>query len=220
MSRLRALTLQRLLTLLAGVVIFKVTAGVVLKYSDYFPPNFNCDFLRGREAYFWGSYRWAFYTHLAAGPISLILGTILVTDRFRLSSPKGHRYLGRIQGVLVLFLLAPSGLWMAFRAEAGPIAVVGFAALALVTGTTVAMGWRTAVQSRFAVHRRWMWRCFLALCSAVVLRLIVGLATVTGFQNAWLEPVVAWASWLLPLAVYELSRAVPQFKRRSLALPR
>lgn len=106
---------------------------------------------------------------------------------------------------------------MAFRAEAGPIAVVGFTALAVVTGMCVAMGWRTAMRRRFAEHRRWMWRCFLALCSAVVLRLIVGLAIVTGFQSAWLEPALAWTSWLLPLAAYELSRGAPQFIKHALA---
>ncbi len=115
-----------------------------------------------------------------------------------------------------MFLVTPSGLWMAYRAEAGPIAGLGFAALAVATGTCVALGWRSAVQRRFADHRRWMWRCYLLLCSAVVLRLIVGLATVTGFQGAWLDPVVAWVSWLLPLMAFELSGTKNQQIRRSL----
>jgi uncharacterized membrane protein YfcA len=103
---------------------------------------------------------------------------------------------------------------MAFHAEAGPIAVLGFAALAVVTGTCVALGWRSAVKRRFADHRRWMWRCFLLLCSAVVLRLIVGLATVTGLQSEWLDPLIAWASWLLPLLAYELSGTANRHFRR------
>ncbi len=216
MLPVRSLTLQRVLTLLAGLLIIKVTAGVVLNYRDYFPPNFDSDFLRGRESYFSESYQWAFYTHTAAGPVALVLGTILVSERFRRRFPKWHRYLGRIQVLGVLFLLAPSGLWMAYRADAGPVAAVGFAVLAVATGMCVALGWRSAVRRRFAEHRRWMWRCFLLLCSAVVLRLLVGLATVTGFYSAWLEPAVAWVSWLLPLAAYELSRGAFPSIRRSL----
>ena len=48
-----------------------------------------------------------------------------------------------------------------------------------------------------------MWRCYLLLCSAVVLRLLGGLATVTGVTAIWFDPVAVWASWLLPLAAFE-----------------
>jgi hypothetical protein len=212
MRIVRSLTPLRVLPLLAGLLILKVTAGVVLNYRNYVPPNFNSDFLRGREAYFSGSYQWAFYTHIAAGPVSLLLGTVLVSERFRRSLPKWHRSLGRIQALGVLFFLAPSGLWMAFRADAGPVAAVGFAVLAVLTGMCVALGWRSAVRRRFADHRLWMWRCYLLLCSAVVLRLTVGLATVMEFQSTWLEPAVAWTSWLLPLTAYELSRGAHHFR--------
>jgi hypothetical protein len=209
------MSLQRVLTMLAGLLVLKVTGGVVLNYRHYFPPNFESDFLRGRESYFSGSYHWAFYTHIAAGPLSLILGMILVSERFRLRFPQWHRSLGRIQVVCVLFLVAPSGLWMAYRAEAGPVAGLGFGALAILTGTSIALGWRSAVKRRFAVHRRWMWRCFLLLCSTVLLRLIAGLATVTGIQAACVDPLVAWASWLVPLAAFELSGVVSRQLGRS-----
>src|SRR4029077_14822660 len=129
-QNIRAMTWQRVLTVLAGVLILKVTLGVVLNYRNYFPPNFESDFLRGRELYFSGSYQWAFYAHIAAGPISLILGMILLSERFRLRFPKWHRCLGRIQVLDVLFVVAPTGLWMAYRAEGGPVAGIGFAVLA------------------------------------------------------------------------------------------
>src|SRR5690349_19466084 len=103
MTDIRAMPLQRVLTILAGLLILKVTAGVVLNYRNYFPPNFESDFLQGREQYFSGSYQWAFYTHLVAGPLSLIVGMILLSERFRLRFPKWHRALGRIQVLDVLF---------------------------------------------------------------------------------------------------------------------
>ncbi len=127
-SEIRTTSWHRVLTVLAGVLILKVTLGVVLNYRHYFPANFESDFLQGREAYFSGSYQWAFYSHIVAGPISLILGMILLSERFRLRFPRWHRILGRIQVLDVLFVVAPSGLWMAYRAEAGPVAGLGFAA--------------------------------------------------------------------------------------------
>jgi hypothetical protein len=201
----RPLSLRRALTLVAGLVIVKVTAAIVLGYRNYFPPNFNSDFLRGREGYFFGSYQWAFYTHIASGPVCLLLGAVLVSDRFRLRFPQWHRRLGKVQIGSVLLLLAPSGLWMAYYAAAGPVAAVGFAILAILTGTCAALGWRAAVERRFAVHRRWMWRCFLLLCSAVVLRILGGGAAVSGVQAAWFDPVASWASWTVPLIAFELA---------------
>jgi hypothetical protein len=206
-------TWQRVLTFLAGMLVFKVTLGVVLVYRDYFPANFESDFLRGRHSYFFGAYQWAFYTHIVSGPITLLLGMVLISESFRLQFPKWHRSLGKTQIGLVLLLLTPSGLWMARYAETGTVAATGFSALAIVTAMCALLGWRSAVKRRFAEHRRWMWRCFLLLCSAVVLRLIAGLATVTEIGGVWSYPLAAWASWLVPLGAFELSGAIRrQFK--------
>jgi hypothetical protein len=48
-----------------------------------------------------------------------------------------------------------------------------------------------------------MARSFVLLCSAVVLRVAGGLATVAGVQSEWFDPVASWACWLLPLTAYE-----------------
>jgi hypothetical protein len=95
---------------------------------------------------------------------------------------------------------------MAYRAMTGPIAAVGFALLAITTAACMAMGWRTAVQRRFAEHRRWMQRCFVLLCSAVVVRVIGGLLTVIDYGPAWPYQAAAWGSWLVPLAIYEFTQ--------------
>jgi hypothetical protein len=110
MQKTSSPALFRVLTILAVLLICKVTLSVVLGYRDYFPPNFDADFLQGREVYFWGLYALAFYTHLMSGPASLLLGTVLVSDRLRTGAPTWHRRLGRVQAALVLLLLAPSGL--------------------------------------------------------------------------------------------------------------
>ena len=208
MQKAQSTSQLRVLKLLVCLLILKVTISVILNYRDYMPPDFESDFLRGRELYFSGSYQWAFYTHIASGPCSLILGMILLSERFRRRFSKWHRYLGRIQTVCVLLLVTPSGLWMAGYAETGAIAGLGFAALAVATGMCVTLGWRSAVKRRFAEHRRWMLRCFVLLCSAVVLRLIAGLTTVAAFEAEWVYPLAAWTSWLVPLLALEWRNAV------------
>lgn len=194
----------RVLSILAVLLIWKVTVSVVIEYRNYIPPSFDSDFLRGREAYFWGAYAWAFYTHLVSGPVSLILGTVLLSDRVRRRVPLLHRRLGRVQAACILLLVVPSGLWMAYYAATGAVAAAGLGLLAIATAACVALGWRAAVKRNFANHQRWMCRTFILLCSAVVIRMIGGLATVANFDAVWLYPLSVWASWLVPLAIFEL----------------
>jgi len=201
----RPLAPEQLVRPLAASLVIVVLAKSLMAYADYLPPNFDSDFLRGRAGYFFTAYRWAFYTHISAAPLALLLGTILVSDTFRRRWPLWHRRLGRLEVAIVLLAVAPSGLWMARHAAAGPIAAAGLAILALITATCAGLGWRSAVRGRFHDHGRWMWRTYLLLCSAVVLRLAGGLATVAGVSATWFEPAAIWAATLLPIVAHELA---------------
>jgi hypothetical protein len=206
MHRATSSMLERLLTAAAALLVLKVTASVVLGYRSYLPPDFDSDFLLGREAYFFGAYQWAFYAHLVSGPLTLLAGTLLVSDRVRRRVPRLHRLLGRFQVASILLVLTPSGLWMAWYAVTGAVAGAGLAVLAIVTAACAAQGWRLAVARRFDDHRRWMWRTYVLLCSAVVIRLIGGLSAVLAIEVLWLYPLSCWISWLVPLAAYEAWR--------------
>lgn len=212
----KLLTLSRVVGFMVALIIVKVTLSVVLGYRDYIPPNFQSDFLVGRQSYFFGAYRWAFYAHIAAGPVTLLAGLALVSERFR-RRPAVHRSLGKLQIALVTLVVAPSGAWMAWYAQSGGVAGLGFFMLAIATAGCAVMGWRSAARRQFAEHWRWMWRCFLLLCSAVVVRLIGGLATVTGVDADWIYPLSAWASWLAPLAAFEIAEAVARRSPKLLA---
>lgn len=194
------------LKLAAGLLILKVTASVVLIYPGYVPPDFTVEFLRGRKTEFFAGYSWAFYPHIAVGPVTLILGMVLLSDRFRRRFPGWHARLGKVQVTCILLLLVPSGFWLAFYAQAGWGVKIGFALLAISTGLCAGMGWKTAIQRRFQQHRLWMWRCYVLLCSAVVLRLIAGFFTITGVDEEWTYLLAAWGSWLVPLIVFEATR--------------
>ncbi|WP_428303992.1 DUF2306 domain-containing protein [Lacipirellula sp.] len=207
--------MKRIIALLASLLIVKVTIGVVLNYGDYFPVSFRADFLLGRASYFFGAYSWAFYAHIVTGPVTLLLGLLLVSEWFRRRWPRWHRRLGKLQIALVTLVLAPSGAWMAWYAQSGAVAGAGFFALAIATGASALLGWSAAVRRDFAAHRRWMWRCFLLLCSAVTLRLVGGLAVVAKFDQGWIYPATAWLSWLVPLAAFEVVEMVRGPERAS-----
>jgi hypothetical protein len=208
-TRLNEFVLPRFVALLAALLVCKVALSVVAGYGAYFPPNFGSNFLLGREKYFWGMYSCAFYLHIAAGPLSLLLGTLLIAERFRRIAPAWHRRLGRFQAVCILFFVVPSGLWMAWYAATGAVAAAGLGSLAIATAVCAAMGWRAAVARRFAGHRLWMWRTYLLLCSAVIIRMVGGMATICHFDALWLYPLSTWASWLAPLLIVELLVHLP-----------
>jgi hypothetical protein len=206
--------LRHAVFVVATLLILKVTASVVIEYRRYLPPDFESDFLLGRQAYFWNGYHWAFYVHLVSGPASLVLGTVLLNERLRHQAPLWHKRLGRWHGLVVLLLLVPSGLWMARYANSGGAAGLGLGVLAILTAACVALGWRAAIRRNFAGHRLWMLRTYILLCSAVVIRLIGGLAIVVSFDAPWLYPLSVWGSWLVPLAIFEMLRLL-QVPRRT-----
>lgn len=186
------------------ILIVKVTLNVIAFYPGYFPPNFETDFLLGRQDYFWGAYSWSFYVHLISGPPTLIVGLLLLSQGFRKRWSKWHRMLGRFQIATVLLFLVPSGLWMAFYAMTGPVAGAGFVLLSVATGVAAFLGWRCAIRRKFQSHRKWMIRLYVLLCSAVVIRVVGGVATVMHNGAQWIYVMTAWGSWLVPLTILEI----------------
>lgn len=187
------------------VLILRVLAGILTNYPDYFPPNFDSTFLLGRERTFPGLYAAAFYVHLVSSPVVLVVGLILLSEAVRRRLRGLHRRLGWVQAVVLLGFVLPSSLVMARRAIGGWPAGVSFVLLTGVTAVCAVAGVVQARRKRFNRHRRWMIRCYVLICSAVVLRIIsgaVGLFEPPSPEGAYI--VSAWASWVVPLAGYEL----------------
>lgn len=203
MTKLRILT--AILRWVVVVLILRVLAGILTNYPDYFPPNFDSIFLLGRERTFPGLYAVAFYVHLVSSPLVLVLGLILLSETVRRRFHGLHRRLGWVQVVVLLALVLPSSLVMARWAIGGWPAGLSFVLLTAATAVCVVTGVVQARRKRFISHRRWMIRCYVLICSAVVLRIIsgaVGLFEVPSPEGAYI--ISAWASWLVPLAGYEL----------------
>lgn len=196
--------LVRIIQIFCLLLVLRVVGGIVWSYPDYFPPNFDAEFLLGRESEFFGPYQWAFSIHVTSGPLCLMIGLFLMSSDLRERWPHWHRRMGRLQCVLLLACVAPSGLWMAFYAHSGRLAETGFVGLALATAMCTMLGWRAAVRRRFVAHQQWMTRCFLLLLSAVVLRIIGGASVYFDWNSEWIYPLNAWISWLLPIATYEV----------------
>lgn len=188
-------------------------ALILANYVDYFPPNFNSLFLQGRESTFVGAYLAAFYIHIFSAPVVLFNGLILLSDYVRRRHADWHRWLGRLQVAVLLFFVLPSGLVMSRHAFGGPLAGLSFVVLSVVTGGCAIAGVVYARRRRYQQHRRWMLRCYVLICSAVVLRLMSGAVSLIAVSSP--EPayvLAAWGSWLLPLAMFEIIERLPAYR--------
>ncbi|AWM40045.1 DUF2306 domain-containing protein [Gemmata obscuriglobus] len=191
---------------LAVALILRVLVTILANYPDYFPPNFDALFLLGREETFTGAYRVAFYVHIFSAPVVLLGGLILLSEHVRRRYDGLHRVLGRVQVLVLLTLMLPSSAVMAPHAFGGWWAGVSFFVLSALTALCAVAGVMAARRGRYDRHRRWMLRCFVLMCSAVVLRLISGAAGLIGVSSPEGAYVVAaWSSWVIPLVLYEIA---------------
>lgn len=199
--------LRNVLVFVAVLVMARMFVGVLYEYRYYFPPDFDhSPFLSGRRFSFDSAYRWAFYTHLASGPTTMVLAVVGIgTARSRSAWLKHrvHRWIGRAQMAIVFAMMLPSGLAMAWRAYGGPIAQAGFVALTLATACTAAIGWYQARLGRRESHRRWMTLCTVLLLSPLILRIVAGVLMTIGIESEITYRANAWASWLIPVLVWE-----------------
>ena len=195
----------RLLSWVTLIVSVKFFLAILYQYRWYFPPDFDASpFLSGRRFTFVGLYRLAFYCHIAVGPTALVLGTWLLWSGQRPRLVKYHRMAGKGLAVLIGLVLVPSGLVMSMQAYGGMISVIGFIVQSLLTGLTVAIAAIMAKDRRFESHRRWATRCYLLLWSPLLLRFIAGWLIVFRWESEWTYQINAWASWLVPLLIYEM----------------
>jgi uncharacterized membrane protein len=189
---------------LAALLILRVLVTILANYPDYFPPNFDALFLQGRETTFAGSYPPAFYVHIFSSPIVLLNGLILLSEYVRRRYRRWHRYLGRLQVFVLLSFVLPSSVVMSRHSFGGWPAGVSFVLLSAATAGCAIVGVVHARQRRYDRHRRWMLRCYILICSAVVLRLVSGAAGLVGVASAEGAYIcAAWSSWLVPLAAFE-----------------
>lgn len=149
---------------------------------------------------------WAFQfkTHIYLGGIALLTGWSQFIKKWRNKKLSFHRFLGKIY-IIVVLLSGISGLYIAFYAEGGIVAQLGFTGLALLWLYTTIMAYTTIRKKDINAHQKWMIRSYALTFAAVTLRIWLPM-----FQNgfgmeffqayviiAWLcwVPNIIWAEW-------------------------
>ncbi len=84
--------------------------------------------------------------------MSLIAAMFLLFSGRRSQQGGIHRYAGRLQAVIVLAVVAPSGLFMSMYAFAGPVAGAGLATLSIATAGCLVFAVRDARLRRYSAR--------------------------------------------------------------------
>ena len=190
---------------------------VLWPFPHYFVADLDYGFLKNKGAFFYSSgYYIGFYIHIIGAPLAFFLGTLQVSRTVRLKWPLCHRWMGRLYCCSVLLLAAPGGLVMAFRAYGGWSSTLCFMLLAILTWVTTAMGWRAVRSGAYRQHAIWMIRSYLLIASAIFLRMFYPVITSLGMDHEFTYQVSVWASWLLPLSLFEIVRA---WRNRAPSMP-
>lgn len=185
---------------LVALLLIREFIGILVQYRWYFPPDFELsNFLAGRQSFFYGSYKIAFYLHIASGPVAILLGTFLYWSGRQAYRTSLHRQLGKLQFFLVTIVLAPSGLILATRTHTGLLAGIGFALLSVLTlASTVLLLFHIKI-GNLIQHQLWATRLLILLLSPLLLRMMAMAAEYLALDPESSYQFGAWTSWLVPL---------------------
>ncbi len=171
----------------------------------YFSFKIDVDFLLTKQNIIHiKHWRYAFYTHVFLSIFALLAGLTQFSKYILLKQKKGHRLMGYIYVIDVLFLAGPAGFIMSFYANGTLASKTSFVLLSLLWIFFTAVALQKIKQKNFAEHRNWMIRSYALTLSAISLRLFAFILPKFWHLNAFDEyTLIAWLSWLLNLAVAE-----------------
>jgi uncharacterized membrane protein len=138
-----------------------------------------------------------FRLHMLASALALILLPWIILLR---SKPRIHRALGRL-GAFLLLVGAAASLPAAILSEAVLLARLGFLAQGLLCLALLAAAVRAIRLGNKRLHARLMLQMSATIFGAILLRVMMALATLAGLPFDSAYGVVAWLSWLLPFAI-------------------
>jgi len=150
------------------------------------------------------------FLHVAGAVVALVLGSVQFLPAVRRRLGPVHRGVGRCY-VMGCLIGGAAGFVLALGSSAGTIASAGFGSLAFGWIVVTLLGWRAAVQGRFAAHRRWMIRSWSLTLAAITLRLYLPLVMALNLPFEPWYRAISFLAWVPNLIAAELwLRTIPR----------
>ena len=141
-------------------------------------------------------YLYFFYTHVYTSIFVLLTGFLAIIRKdFGLKN--FHRTAGKIYIFLILFLAAPSGIYMGIFANGGSLSKISFVILGCLWWFSTFKAYQLARQKKFKEHKQWMWRSFAFTLSAITLRMWKVFIVYLFHPNPMdVYQIIAWLGWI------------------------
>jgi hypothetical protein len=134
----------------------------------------------------------ALYVHVPSALLTLPASLLLLAKRVRTRAPRLHRWLGRVTGVLVLFAVVPSGMYLALFAQGGLITTLGFWLTGLIAFMAMVKSIQSARARDMKAHRRFSAHVAAQLSVAVISRFLLIGAEQIGLYRGWVYIAALW----------------------------
>ena len=146
----------------------------------------------------------AFYVHIVSSWWVMGIGIFQFVPAVLKKYPKLHQTLGKVYVFSILVLAAPSGLVLAWYANGGLPAKVGFSLQCVIWGLCTWVAWREITRRNWQKHIEWMIRSYAVTLAAMSLR-IESYGMVYLFHTKPIETylTVTWLSWVGNLLIAE-----------------
>ena len=178
--------------------IMAILAALVSLYPlayAFFDPRFGL--LSTKAEWLLNNRLWnlAFYTHIAFGGLSLLIGWLQFKPAIRRQRIYLHRFIGKTY-IISVVLSAIAGLYIAHFATGGFISALGFISLGVIWLFTTLLAYKRIRQGKVVAHRIWMTYSYAACFAAVTLRIWLPLL-IAGFGDFIpAYQTVAWLCWI------------------------
>ncbi|HWB28692.1 MAG TPA: DUF2306 domain-containing protein [Chitinophagaceae bacterium] len=148
-------------------------------------------------------WRLAFYTHVTSGAVALGIGWFQFLKKFRARNIRRHRFIGKMYVLAIVFFASTSGMVLAFHADEGLPAQLGFGCLSFVWFYTTLRAWLAIQNGDVFQHRAWITRSYALTMAAVTLRIWLPLALTFKLSFHYAYPAIAWFCWVPNILVTE-----------------
>ena len=137
----------------------------------------------------------AFFTHIIYGGVALLVGWVLFVNSIREKYIKLHRQLGRVYVISALFS-AIAGIYLAFYANGGWIASLGFGMLGLLWFYFTLRAFTYIRGGNIVAHKNMMIYSYALCLTAVTFRIWNPVLSVVLEDQILAYQVASWESWL------------------------
>ncbi|WP_228526603.1 MULTISPECIES: DUF2306 domain-containing protein [unclassified Flavobacterium] len=145
-----------------------------------------------------------FYLHVYSAIFVLLAGFFQFNNSLLKKYPKLHRNIGKFYVLVVLFLSAPSGLFIGLFANGGLYSKISFVSLSLLWFYFTLKGFLFIKNKNIVGHKAFMLRSFALTFSAITLR-FWKVILVYLFHPSPMDvyQIIAWLGWIPNLLIVE-----------------